>query len=115
MIVPSIFRLLTPLSVVPRGITGKIPVRNTMHCLPSPVEIGNSRVYKTGDKQLFYHCLYKDVSIFVNFSSNFLHAFLRPQGSIWTKNPTTNSAKTTPLLKRRLKIALCTVSWKFEL
>ena len=43
-------------------------------------------------------------TIFVNISSNFLHAIFRPQATIWTKNPgnsTTNTAKTTPLFYKR--------------
>ena len=50
----------------------------------------------------------KQMSIFVNISSNFLHAILRPQATIWTKNPLNPAkigAKTTPLFyKRRNKI-----------
>ena len=50
----------------------------------------------------------KQMSIFVNISSNFLHAIFRPQATIWTKkplNPAKIGAKTTPLFyKIRNKI-----------
>ena len=50
----------------------------------------------------------KQMSIFVNISSNFLHAIFRPQATIWTKNPLNPAkigAKTTPLFyKIRNKI-----------
>ena len=50
----------------------------------------------------------KKMSIFVRNSSNFFHTILRPQATIWTKNPLNPAkigAKTTPLFyKRRNKI-----------
>ena len=58
--------------------------------------------------QLELLLLCSDMSIFVRISSNFLHAILRPQATIWTKNPLNPAkigAKTTPLFyKRRNKI-----------
>ena len=61
----------------------------------------------------------KQMSIFVNISSNFLHAIFRPQATIWTKNPgnsTTNTAKTTPLFyKRRNKfVKSCSLNWSIK-
>ena len=56
----------------------------------------------------FFTIFCKQMSIFVNISSNFLHAIFRPQATIWTKNPLNPAkigAKTTPLFyKIRNKI-----------
>ena len=60
------------------------------------------------DKKNHFTIFCKQMSIFVNISSNFLHAIFRPQATIWTKNPLNPAkigAKTTPLFyKRRNKI-----------
>ena len=59
------------------------------------------------------------MSIFVNISSNFLHAIFIPQATIGTKNPgnsTTNTAKITPFFyKRGNKIVkFHSMNWSIE-
>ena len=56
----------------------------------------------------YFRVLRKHFLFCVNFSWNFFHTILRPQATIWTKNPLNPAkigAKTTPLFyKRRNKI-----------